>query len=80
MLIATPLFFEKIRVASKNYTGNGSEEIDLVLACDDSVSPFLVELSVRKQSARLTSIDGWCVANNVGIGPGGTLKLKNGKQ
>lgn len=64
-------------VASVNYSG--PEDVDLTLPCDDSVAPFLVELSVKRQSARLTCLEGSCVAKSMGIGPGGTIKLKNGR-
>lgn len=67
-----------ISVASKNYSG--PEDVNLMLTCDDNVTPFLVELSVKKQSARLTCIVGCCVVKSIGIGPGGTIKLKNGSQ
>ena len=76
---ATPLFScIVIPAASKNYSG--PEDVDLKLMCDDNVTPFLVELSVKKQSARLTCINGYCIVNSFGIGPGGTVKLKNGIQ
>ena len=69
-----------ISAASSNYSG--SEDVDLKLACGDDVAPFLVELSVKnevkKQSARLTCIAGYCVAKSMGIGPGGAFKLRNG--
>ena len=67
-----------IPAASGNYCE--PENIDLKLICDDNVTPFLVELSVKKQSARLTCIAGYCLVNSIGIGPGGTVKLKNGTQ
>jgi len=71
-----PRLYFWISVASKNYSG--PEDVDLMLACDDNVTPFLVELSVKKQSARLTCIVGCCVAKSIGVGPGGSIKLKNG--
>ena len=77
--VATPLFSGfVIPAASKNYSGD--KVIDLKLTCDDNVTPFLVELSVKKQSARLTCIVGYCIVNSIGVGPGGTVKLKNGTQ
>ena len=77
--VATPLFSGfVIPAASKNYSGD--EITDLKLTCDDNVTPFLVELSVKKQSARLTCIVGYCIVNSIGVGPGGTIKLKNGTQ
>ena len=62
--------------ASSSYSG--SEDVDVVLTCADNVTPFLVELLVKKQSAHVTCIAGACVARSVGIGPGGTLKIRNG--
>ena len=74
--VQLPRLYFGIFVASNNYSE--SEDVDLKLACGDDVAPFLVELSVKKQSARLTCIAGYCVAKSMGIGPGGTLKLRNG--
>ena len=62
--------------ASSNYPG--PEDVDVVLTCVDNVAPFLVELLVKRQSAHVTCIAGACVAKSIGIGPGGSLKIRNG--